>query len=254
MRPSQPRARRRCRSGRWSGPARGGGRCARPVPRGRFGGRAGGRRRRAGRRARRGWQVLAQVGVRGSSPRWRAVAGWAPPRRSSCSSRWSTWACPVWVRGGIGVHTAAAVVAGGGPGVLLDAQLGLLREGGLGVDARRALEAMDGSETRVVGGHRFFTRPDLPAAALPETASAAEVAALMGADLQAATWCRSARTAASPPGLARPPRHRRRRGAGRARRAVARAPRRPRPPRRRWPRAPAWPDPTARGIRSPRDP
>ena len=89
---------------------------------------------------------------------------------------------PVWVRGGIGLHTAAAVVAGGGAGVLLDAQLGLLREAGLAVDLRRALEAMDGSETRVVGGHRFFTRPDLPAAAVPDDTGAAEIASFLGAD------------------------------------------------------------------------
>lgn len=92
---------------------------------------------------------------------------------------------PVWSRGGIGLHTAAAVVAGGGAGVVLDGQLGLLREAGLDLDARTALEAMDGSETRVVGGHRVYTRPDLPAAALPDDVSATEVAARLGADLKA---------------------------------------------------------------------
>lgn len=89
---------------------------------------------------------------------------------------------PVWVRGGIGRHTAAAVVAGGGAGVVLDAQLALLREAGLGHDLRRAVEAMDGSETRVVGGHRFLTRPDLPAAAVPEDTSAEEIASFLGPD------------------------------------------------------------------------
>ncbi len=93
---------------------------------------------------------------------------------------------PVWVRGGIGLHTAAAVVAGGGAGVLLDAQLGLLREAGLGVDLRRALDAMDGSETRVVGNHRFFTRPDLPAAAVPEGTGEAEIASFLGSDPRSA--------------------------------------------------------------------
>ncbi|MGN6695232.1 MAG: beta-ketoacyl synthase N-terminal-like domain-containing protein, partial [Aquihabitans sp.] len=89
---------------------------------------------------------------------------------------------PIWVRGGIGRHTAAAVVAGGGAGVVLDAQLGLLREAGLAHDLRRAVEAMDGSETRVVGGHRFLTRPDLPAAAVPEETTAAEIASFLGSD------------------------------------------------------------------------
>ncbi|HEY4378526.1 MAG TPA: nitronate monooxygenase, partial [Acidimicrobiales bacterium] len=92
--------------------------------------------------------------------------------------------CPVWVRGGIGLHTAAAVVAGGGTGVVLDSQLALLRESSLGSEARRAIEAMDGSETRVVGGYRFFTRPDLPAASLPDSTPAAEIAALLGPDLR----------------------------------------------------------------------
>ncbi|MCU1498240.1 MAG: 6-deoxyerythronolide-B synthase, partial [Acidimicrobiales bacterium] len=91
---------------------------------------------------------------------------------------------PVWVRGGMGLHTAAAVVAGGGAGVLLDGQLGLLRESALGHEARKALEAMDGSETRVVGGHRIYTRPDLPAAALPDDLPAAEVAGRLGPDLR----------------------------------------------------------------------
>ncbi|MCU1356526.1 MAG: beta-ketoacyl synthase [Acidimicrobiales bacterium] len=91
---------------------------------------------------------------------------------------------PVWIRGGIGLHTAAAVMAGGGTGVVLDAQLALARESTLGVDARRAIEAMDGSETRVVGGHRIYTRPDLPAAALAEDIAPAEVAAALGPDLR----------------------------------------------------------------------
>ncbi|MEZ5183053.1 MAG: hypothetical protein R2702_14460 [Acidimicrobiales bacterium] len=89
---------------------------------------------------------------------------------------------PVWARGGIGRHTAAAVLAGGGAGVVLDGQLALLREVPVGDDLRRALTAMDGSETRVVGGHRFLTRPDLPAAALPDDSPAAEVASFLGDD------------------------------------------------------------------------
>ncbi|MCB0960968.1 MAG: hypothetical protein KDB04_15780, partial [Acidimicrobiales bacterium] len=54
----------------------------------------------------------------------------------------------VWARGGIGRHTAAAVLAGGGAGVLVDSQLALAREVPTGDDLRRALAAMDGSETR----------------------------------------------------------------------------------------------------------
>ncbi len=70
---------------------------------------------------------------------------------------------PVWVRGGIGIHTAAACAAAGASGVVLDAQLLLTRESSVGDAVRQAVSAMDGSETAVVGGSgmggfRFFSR------------------------------------------------------------------------------------------------
>uniref|UniRef100_UPI00068C2EEA type I polyketide synthase n=1 Tax=Streptomyces sp. NRRL F-2580 TaxID=1463841 RepID=UPI00068C2EEA len=70
---------------------------------------------------------------------------------------------PVRAFGGIGPHTAAAAVAGGAAGVLLDAQLALTVEGeaALPADVAAAVRAMDGSETRLADGHRVFTRPDL---------------------------------------------------------------------------------------------
>ena len=84
---------------------------------------------------------------------------------------------PVWVQGGVGVHTAAACVAGGAAGVVLDAQLALARESSLPAPIRSALAAMDGSETALVAGHRVYVRPDLPVRThLP----AEEVAALLG--------------------------------------------------------------------------
>ncbi|MEU5882284.1 SDR family NAD(P)-dependent oxidoreductase [Spirillospora sp. NPDC047279] len=69
---------------------------------------------------------------------------------------------PVYAAGGIGPHTAAAAVAGGAAGVVLDVQLALVRETDLPADVAAALAAMDGSETTVVNGHRVYTRPDLP--------------------------------------------------------------------------------------------
>ncbi|MCP2335772.1 type I polyketide synthase [Actinomadura rupiterrae] len=69
---------------------------------------------------------------------------------------------PVLAAGGIGPHTAAAAVAGGAAGVVLDVQLALVRECELPRDVADALRAMDGGETRVTGGHRIYTRPDLP--------------------------------------------------------------------------------------------
>ncbi|WP_244291337.1 type I polyketide synthase [Streptomyces subrutilus] len=83
---------------------------------------------------------------------------------------------PVRACGGIGPHTAAAAVAGGAAGVLLDVQLALTAEGEAGLPAEvvAALRSMDGSETRLADGHRVFARPDL---APPE----GPVPALLGA-------------------------------------------------------------------------
>jgi acyl transferase domain-containing protein/NAD(P)H-dependent flavin oxidoreductase YrpB (nitropropane dioxygenase family)/NADP-dependent 3-hydroxy acid dehydrogenase YdfG/acyl carrier protein len=69
---------------------------------------------------------------------------------------------PVWAQGGIGELSAAACVAGGAKGVVLDSQLALVRESSLGTQVRGAIAAMDGSETQVVQGRRVFARPDLP--------------------------------------------------------------------------------------------
>ncbi len=69
---------------------------------------------------------------------------------------------PVWAAGGIGVHTAAAV-AGGACGVAIDAQLALVAEAELPGEVAAAIAAMDGSETRVAGGFRVYSRPGLPA-------------------------------------------------------------------------------------------
>ncbi|WP_371618678.1 SDR family NAD(P)-dependent oxidoreductase [Streptomyces sp. NBC_00454] len=88
---------------------------------------------------------------------------------------------PVRAYGGIGLHTAAAAVAGGAAGVLVDVQLALTPEGeaGLPVEVAAAVRAMDGSETRLLQDHRVYARPDL-------TPPEGPVAALLGArDLRA---------------------------------------------------------------------
>ncbi|MBX6768522.1 MAG: nitronate monooxygenase, partial [Actinomadura rubrobrunea] len=87
---------------------------------------------------------------------------------------------PVWAAGGIGPHSAAAAVAGGAAGVVLDVQFALVREMDLPDDVVAALTAMDGSETRVVGGHRVYARPDLPEIDL-DGLGPAEVNARLGA-------------------------------------------------------------------------
>ena len=73
-------------------------------------------------------------------------------------------ALPIWCQGGIGLHTAAGAIAGGAYGVVLDSQLILLNESRLAEPIKLAVRAMDGSETRVLGGYQLYTRPGLPVA------------------------------------------------------------------------------------------
>ena len=57
---------------------------------------------------------------------------------------------PVFVRGGIGIHTAGSVIAGGGAGVVLDNQLLLMRESSLSVEQKERMANFDGTETEVI--------------------------------------------------------------------------------------------------------
>ncbi|WP_405364685.1 SDR family NAD(P)-dependent oxidoreductase [Kitasatospora sp. NBC_00039] len=65
-------------------------------------------------------------------------------------------AVPVWAAGGIGLRTAAAAVAGGAAGVVLDTQLALLAESGASEQAAAVLRSADGSETVLVDGRRVL--------------------------------------------------------------------------------------------------
>ena len=78
---------------------------------------------------------------------------------------------PVWAAGGIGPHTAAAAVAGGAVGVVLDSQLGLVEEAELPAEVAAVLRRTDGTETAVIGGRRIHVRPDLPLPAAHEIAN-----------------------------------------------------------------------------------
>ncbi len=75
---------------------------------------------------------------------------------------------PVWACGGIGPHTAAAAIAGGAAGVVLDTQLALLDEAGLPVAVTEALAGLDGSETVLHHGVRVLRRRGPGAPRLPE--------------------------------------------------------------------------------------
>ncbi|WFB05961.1 SDR family oxidoreductase [Streptomyces sp. LX-29] len=69
---------------------------------------------------------------------------------------------PVWACGGIGPRTAAAAVAGGAAGVVVDSQLALLAESGVAAETAAALRSLDGSETVVVDGRRGLRRRGAP--------------------------------------------------------------------------------------------
>ncbi|ALG14935.1 hypothetical protein AOZ06_20960 [Kibdelosporangium phytohabitans] len=68
---------------------------------------------------------------------------------------------PVWAAGGIGPNTAAAAVAGGARGVVLDSQLALLSEvrDCLDPELVNAVESMDGADTTIADGRRVLVRP-----------------------------------------------------------------------------------------------
>ncbi|MET0235086.1 MAG: SDR family NAD(P)-dependent oxidoreductase [Kibdelosporangium sp.] len=70
---------------------------------------------------------------------------------------------PVWGAGGIGPNTAAAAVAGGARGVVIDSQLALVAEvrDCLNVEVATAIAAMDGADTAIVDGRRVLSRPGL---------------------------------------------------------------------------------------------
>lgn len=53
---------------------------------------------------------------------------------------------PVWVQGGIGLYSAAACLAAGARGVVLDAQLLLARESALPTEVKQRIATMDGTE------------------------------------------------------------------------------------------------------------
>ena len=73
---------------------------------------------------------------------------------------------PIWACGGIGPHTAAAAMAGGAAGVVLDTQLALLPSASPTREVEAALAAMDGSETTVLDGRRVL-QPRAGGPALP---------------------------------------------------------------------------------------
>ncbi|MET4926106.1 SDR family oxidoreductase [Streptomyces sp. PSRA5] len=87
---------------------------------------------------------------------------------------------PVWACGGIGPHTAAATVAGGAAGVVLDTQLALFDEAGLPTELTGVLAGLDGSESVLHHGVRVLRRRGPGAPELPS--DKAEFTARIGTD------------------------------------------------------------------------
>ncbi|MEJ7728143.1 MAG: beta-ketoacyl synthase N-terminal-like domain-containing protein, partial [Polyangiaceae bacterium] len=88
---------------------------------------------------------------------------------------------PVWAQGGIGLHSAAACLAGGAAGVVLDGQLALVRESSVPAAVQAAVRSMDGSETALLHGHRVFSRPGTAAASTGASLDEASLRARLGA-------------------------------------------------------------------------
>lgn len=80
---------------------------------------------------------------------------------------------PVWVQGGIGLHTAAAVKALGATGVVLDSQLALFPESSVPRDIKDLSSKLNGTETKIIANHRVLVRPNSPS--LPEDITAEEL-------------------------------------------------------------------------------
>lgn len=70
---------------------------------------------------------------------------------------------PIWIQGGIGMHTAPAFILSGARGVVLDSQLALFSKGRLSDETKKILEKPDGITTKIIEGNRVLVRPDSPA-------------------------------------------------------------------------------------------
>ncbi len=94
---------------------------------------------------------------------------------------------PVYVRGGVGLHTAAGCRAAGAAGVVLDDQLLLLDESALADVAKTELARLSGAETRLFGELldapcRIYARPLSPALKQADADNRAAEAGAMAPD------------------------------------------------------------------------
>ena len=92
--------------------------------------------------------------------------------------------CPVWMQGGVGLYSAAAALAAGAWGVVLDTLLVGLPESSLPAASKAQILAMDGSEAREIAGYQVC----LPAAQGRRMPSYDDPAALRQALSQGQVW------------------------------------------------------------------
>jgi acyl transferase domain-containing protein/NAD(P)H-dependent flavin oxidoreductase YrpB (nitropropane dioxygenase family)/NAD(P)-dependent dehydrogenase (short-subunit alcohol dehydrogenase family)/acyl carrier protein len=69
---------------------------------------------------------------------------------------------PIWVQGGMGIHSSAGMIAAGASGVVLDSQLALFPGSSIPVQLKESLKLLDGSETRLIENFRILSRPNSP--------------------------------------------------------------------------------------------
>ncbi|MDB4923263.1 type I polyketide synthase [Mucilaginibacter sp.] len=70
---------------------------------------------------------------------------------------------PVWVQGGVGIHTAAALSAQGAAGIVLDSQLALFPECSAPKSFKDVCAKLSGTETKLIDNCRVLVRPNSPA-------------------------------------------------------------------------------------------
>ncbi len=84
----------------------------------------------------------------------------------------------IWVQGGAGIHTTAALIATGACGVVLDSQLILFPECKAPAAIKNVCEKLNGNEARVIDGYRILVRPNSPA--LPDNATREDLKPFLG--------------------------------------------------------------------------
>ena len=117
-------------------------------------------------------KLPSDVAIHGLVARGNETGGWVGPEPAFILSQklLATQQLPVYVQGGIGLHTAAACRAAGAAGVILDDQLLLMPESPLPHSWASSLAKLTGHESILIGetlevACRFLSRPGLKAAA-----------------------------------------------------------------------------------------